>query len=114
MYLDEKMKKQQRSYVVDTDEGPRADTNVEALAKLKPVFAANGTVTAGNSSQTSDGAAFVMVMSERLMKSLGLKPIGRFGGESAVAGVSSQNYGNRTCGSHSKSAKTNRVESITN
>ncbi|MBY0534591.1 MAG: acetyl-CoA C-acyltransferase [Chitinophagaceae bacterium] len=86
VYLDEKMKKQQRSYVVDTDEGPRADTNVEALAKLKPVFAANGTVTAGNSSQTSDGAAFVMVMSERLMKSLGLKPIGRLVG-SAVAGV---------------------------
>src|SRR5215213_10153840 len=76
-YLDEKGKKQKRNYVVDTDEGPRADTSVEALAKLKPVFAANGVVTAGNSSQTSDGAAFVLVMSERLVKQLNLQPIGR-------------------------------------
>jgi acetyl-CoA acetyltransferase family protein len=60
-------KKKNRSYVVDTDEGPRADTSVEALGKLRPVFAANGTVTAGNSSQTSDGAAFVLVMSERMV-----------------------------------------------
>jgi acetyl-CoA acyltransferase len=77
IYLDEKGKKQKRNYVVDTDEGPRADTSVEALAKLKPVFAANGVVTAGNSSQTSDGAAFVLVMSERLVKQLNLQPIGR-------------------------------------
>ena len=77
VYLDEKGKKQKRDYVVDTDEGPRADTSVEALAKLKPVFAANGVVTAGNSSQTSDGAAFVLVMSERLVKQLGIQPIGR-------------------------------------
>jgi acetyl-CoA acyltransferase len=77
VYLDEKGKKQQRKYVVDTDEGPRADTSLEVLAKLKPAFAANGCVTAGNSSQTSDGAAFVIVMSERLMNQLGLKPIGR-------------------------------------
>ena len=76
-YLDAKGKKQQRSYVVDTDEGPRADTSIEALAKLKPAFAAGGMVTAGNSSQTSDGAAFVIVMSERLVNQLGLKPIGR-------------------------------------
>jgi acetyl-CoA acyltransferase len=76
-YLDEKSKKKQRSFVVDTDEGPRADTNPEALAKLKPVFAASGTVTAGNSSQTSDGAAFVIVMSESMVKELGLKPIAR-------------------------------------
>jgi len=62
---------------VDTDEGVRADTTIEALAKLKPAFAVKGTVTAGNSSQTSDGASFVMVMSESLMKSLGLQPIGR-------------------------------------
>src|SRR5690606_30842245 len=66
-----------REYVVDTDEGPRADTSLEALAKLKPVFAANGCVTAGNSSQTSDGAAFVLVMSERKVKELGLKPIAK-------------------------------------
>ena len=70
-------KKKNRTYVVDTDEGPRADTSVEALAKLRPVFAANGTVTAGNSSQTSDGAAFVLVMSERLVKELNLEPIAR-------------------------------------
>lgn len=80
VYLDEKGKKQKRTYVVDTDEGPRADTSPEALAKLKPVFAANGVVTAGNSSQTSDGAAFVLVMSERLVKQLGLQPIGRLVG----------------------------------
>src|SRR6186997_2341298 len=61
VYLDEKGKKQKRNYTVDTDEGPRADTSIEALAKLKPAFAANGCVTAGNSSQTSDGAAFVIV-----------------------------------------------------
>jgi acetyl-CoA acyltransferase len=77
VYLDEKGKKKKRNYVVDTDEGPRADTSIEALCKLKPVFAANGAVTAGNSSQTSDGAAFVLVMSERLVKQLNLQPIGR-------------------------------------
>jgi acetyl-CoA acyltransferase len=62
---------------VDTDEGPRADTSVEGLAKLKPVFAMGGSVTAGNSSQTSDGAAFVLVMSERMVKEFNLKPIAR-------------------------------------
>jgi|SRR6218665_598680 len=77
VYLDEKGKKQKRNYVVDTDEGPRADTSVEVLAKLKPAFAANGVVTAGNSSQTSDGAAFVIVMGEKMMNELGLKPIAR-------------------------------------
>ena len=77
VYIDEKGKRKTKSYTVDTDEGPRTDTNMEALAKLKPVFAAQGTVTAGNSSQTSDGAAFVIVMSERLVNSLGLKPIAR-------------------------------------
>ena len=77
-YLDQATgKKKNRSYVVDTDEGPRADTSMEALAKLKPVFAANGSVTAGNSSQTSDGAAFVLVMSERMVKELNLEPIAR-------------------------------------
>lgn len=77
VYLDERGKKQKRNYLVDTDEGPRADTSVQALAKLKPAFAAGGVVTAGNSSQTSDGSAFVLVMSEKLMNQLGLKPIGR-------------------------------------
>ena len=77
IYLDEKGKKAMRSYVVDTDEGVRADTNTEALAKLKPAFATGGSVTAGNSSQTSDGAAFALVMSERMINELGLKPIGR-------------------------------------
>lgn len=86
IYLDAKGKKQSRSYIVDTDEGPRADTSMEALAKLKPAFAAGGVVTAGNSSQTSDGAAFVIVMGEQLMNQLGLKPIGRLV-NSAVAGV---------------------------
>ncbi len=77
VYVDEKGKKQKRNYTVDTDEGPRADTSVEVLAKLRPAFAANGVVTAGNSSQTSDGAAFVIVMGEKMMNELGLKPIGR-------------------------------------
>ncbi|WEK18818.1 MAG: acetyl-CoA C-acyltransferase [Candidatus Pedobacter colombiensis] len=76
-YLDGDMKKKTRSYVVDTDEGPRADTSIEKLAKLKPVFAADGCITAGNSSQTSDGAAFVLVVSEKKMKELGVDPIAR-------------------------------------
>ncbi|MBD1398558.1 acetyl-CoA C-acyltransferase [Pontibacter sp. JH31] len=76
-YIDDNGKKKTRSYVVDTDEGPRADTSMEALARLKPVFAAGGSVTAGNSSQTSDGAAFVIVMSERMVKELNLEPIAR-------------------------------------
>jgi len=75
-----------REYIVDTDEGPRADTSLEALGKLKPVFAANGSVTAGNSSQTSDGAAFVLVMSEAKVKELGVKPIAKLV-SFAVAGV---------------------------
>ena len=77
VYVDEKGKKQKRSFTVDTDEGPRADTSLEALAKLKPVFAAGGCVTAGNSSQTSEGAAFVIVMGEKMMKELGLQPMAR-------------------------------------
>jgi acetyl-CoA acyltransferase len=77
VYLDAKGKKQQRNYIVDTDEGVRADTTPEGLSKLKPAFAMGGTVTAGNSSQTSDGAAFVIVMSERMINALGLKPIAR-------------------------------------
>ncbi len=86
VYLDQNSKKQQRSFVVDTDEGVRADTSLEGLAKLKPAFAVKGTVTAGNASQTSDGAAFVVVMGEKMMKELGLEPIGRLV-STAVAGV---------------------------
>ena len=70
-------KKKIKETVVDQDEGPRADTTLEALGKLRPVFAAGGSVTAGNSSQTSDGAAFVVVMSEKMVNELGLKPIAR-------------------------------------
>ncbi len=85
-YLDENLKKKTREYVVDTDEGPRADTTIEKLTKLKPVFAANGVITAGNSSQTSDGAAFVLVVSEAMLKKLNVKPIARLVSY-AVAGV---------------------------
>ncbi|WP_338813158.1 acetyl-CoA C-acyltransferase [Bernardetia sp. Wsw4-3y2] len=66
--------KKTRKYTVDTDEGPRADTSMEGLGGLRPAFASDGTVTAGNSSQTSDGAAFVIVMSEKMVEELGLKP----------------------------------------
>jgi acetyl-CoA acyltransferase len=76
-FLDENLKQKTREYVVDTDEGPRADTTIDKLAKLKPVFAAVGSVTAGNSSQTSDGAAFVLVVSERMLKKLNVQPIAR-------------------------------------
>lgn len=86
VYLDENEKRQTKEFTMDTDEGPRADTSVEALAKLRPVFSMGGTVTAGNSSQTSDGAAFVMVMSERMVKELNLEPIARLVSY-AVAGV---------------------------
>lgn len=85
-YVDENGKKKNRDFIVDTDEGPRADSTIEALAKLKPVFDAKGSVTAGNSSQTSDGAAFVMVVSEKFMKEHNLKPIARLVSY-AVAGV---------------------------
>lgn len=77
VYVDENMKKKTREFVVAMDEGIRTDTTVEGLSKLKPVFAVGGTVTAGNSSQTSDGAAFVAVMSERMVKQLNVKPIAR-------------------------------------
>lgn len=77
VYVDENMKKKTREFVVEKDEGIRADTTVEGLSKLKPVFAAGGTVTAGNSSQTSDGAAFALVVSEKILKQLNLKPIAR-------------------------------------
>ena len=78
--------KQSKSYTVNEDEGVRRDTSIEALSKLRPVFAKNGSVTAGNSSQTSDGASFVLVMSERMVKELNLQPIARLI-SCAVAGV---------------------------
>ncbi len=77
VYVNEKNKRAVRNYIVDTDEGLRAETTVEGLGKLKAAFAIGGSVTAGNSSQTSDGAAFAIVMSERMVVELGLKPIGR-------------------------------------
>ncbi len=75
VFLDENEKRQERNYTVDTDEGVRRGGSMEALARLRPVFNAKGSVTAGNSSQTSDGAAFVMVVSERMLKELGVEPI---------------------------------------
>ena len=76
-FINENGKKETKSYTVTKDEGPRADTNLAALAKLRPVFAADGSVTAGSSSQMSDGAAFVLIMSEELVKELGITPIAR-------------------------------------
>ena len=76
-FLDENQKIQTKKFDFSVDEGPRADTSVEGLSKLKPVFANGGSVTAGNSSQMSDGAAFVMVMSEEMVKELGLEPEAR-------------------------------------
>lgn len=83
-YIDEDGKKKTRSYTVTKDEGPRADTSKEVLAKLRPVFAEGGSVTAGNSSQMSDGAAFVMVMSEEMVKELNLEPVARLVSYAAV------------------------------
>ena len=77
VYVNQEGKKATKSYTVTKDEGPRADTSMAVLSKLRPVFAAGGSVTAGNSSQMSDGAAFVMVMSEDMVKELNLEPIAR-------------------------------------
>lgn len=77
VYLDANEKRQERTFVVDTDEGPRKGTNFEALSRLRPVFKTGGSVTAGNSSQTSDGAAFVLIVSEKKLKELGVEPIAR-------------------------------------
>jgi acetyl-CoA acyltransferase len=85
IFLDENEKRQTKTYTVDTDEGPRQST-LEGLAKLRPVFNQNGTVTAGNASQTSDGAAFVLVMSEKMVKELNLEPVARLASY-AVVGV---------------------------
>lgn len=86
VYIDNNGKKTSKTYTIDTDEGPRKDTSTEALARLRPVFDAKGVVTAGNSSQMSDGAAFVMVMSEDMVKELNLEPIARLASY-AAAGV---------------------------
>lgn len=83
-FVNEKGKKETKNYTVSQDEGPRKDTNLEALARLKPVFADSGSVTAGNSSQMSDGAAFVLVMSEAMVKELNLEPIARLVSYAAV------------------------------
>ena len=83
IFLDENEKRQARKYVVETDEGPRA-SSLDGLSALKSVFAADGSVTAGNSSQTSDGAAFVMVMSEEMVKELNIKPIARLASYATV------------------------------
>lgn len=84
IFLDENGKKQTKSYTVSVDEGPRKGTSIEALAKLRPVFALDGTVTAGNSSQMSDGAAFLLVMSEEMVKELNIEPIARMVSFAAV------------------------------
>ena len=86
VYVDESGKKKTRSETIDTDEGPRKETSMDALSKLRPAFRQNGQVTAGNSSQTSDGSAFVIVMSEKMVKELKLKPIARMASY-ATAGV---------------------------
>ena len=84
IYIDGNGKKQTREYTVVNDEGPRRGTSKEALAKLRPVFAQGGSVTAGNSSQMSDGAAFVLVMSEEMVKELNLEPVARMVSYAAV------------------------------
>ena len=84
IFLDENGKKQTKNYTVTTDEGPRKGTSLEALAKLRPVFAQGGSVTAGNSSQMSDGAAFLLVMSEEMVKELNLEPVARMVSFAAV------------------------------
>ena len=86
IYLDENLKRNEREMVFDKDQGPRKDTSVEALSNLRPVFSATGSVTAGNSSQMSDGAAFVMIVSEKMLKVLNVEPIAKLVGYS-VAGL---------------------------
>lgn len=80
VFINEEGRRETKKYIVDTDEGPRKETSIEALAGLRPVFRQNGTVTAGNSSQTSDGASFVLLMSERMVKELGITPRARLVG----------------------------------
>jgi acetyl-CoA acyltransferase len=107
-------KRTETKFVVKEDEGIRKETTLEALSALKPVFANNGTVTAGNASQTSDGAAFVLVMSERMMKQLGLQPVGRIV-SCAVAGVDPLYMGIGPCAAIPKalSAASKTLQDIT-
>ncbi|WP_421918345.1 acetyl-CoA C-acyltransferase [Marinifilum sp.] len=91
-FVNSKEKAETKEHTIAKDEGPRADTSIEGLAKLRPVFAQNGTVTAGNSSQTSDGAAFVLVVSEKMLNQLNVEPIARFVSY-AVAGVEPKHMG---------------------
>ncbi len=84
VYVDKNGKRQEKKYTVDTDEGPRRGSTIEALARLRPVFANKGSVTAGNSSQMSDGASFVLVMSEEMVKELGVKPMAKMLSYAAV------------------------------
>ena len=92
IFLDENEQKQKKTISFDTDEGPRKDTTLEKLSKLRPVFSKNGTVTAGNSSQTSDGAAFILLMSERMVKKLNVNPIAKMISY-AVSGVEPKHMG---------------------
>ena len=97
-------KRKERDFVVDTDEGVRRETTLEGLGKLRPAFAQGGVVTAGNASQTSDGAAFVLVMSENMMKALGLEPVARLV-SCAVAGVEPLYMGIGPCAAIPKALK---------
>ncbi len=97
-------KRKEKEFTVTTDEGVRSDTSIEGLGKLRPAFAVDGRVTAGNSSQTSDGAAFVVVMSEELMNQLGLTPVARLAG-CAVAGVDPLYMGIGPCAAIPKALK---------
>tara|TARA_B100001741_G_scaffold312015_1_gene314354 strand:+ start:442 stop:1623 length:1182 start_codon:yes stop_codon:yes gene_type:complete len=90
--LNNKEEREQRTYIFDQDEGPRDDTTIEKLSKLKPVFKQGGTVTAGNSSQTSNGAAFLMLMSEKMMTKLNLTPIAKLKSY-AVSGLEPRHMG---------------------
>jgi len=90
--LNNKEEKKESTYIFDKDEGPRADTTIEKLSKLKPVFKQGGTVTAGNSSQTSNGAAFLMLMSEKMMTKMNLQPIAKLKSY-AVSGVEPKHMG---------------------
>ena len=92
IYLDKNEKRKEREFIVDTDEGPRKGGSAKALAKLKTVFAKNGTVTAANASQTSDGAAFVLLMSEKMVKKVNIKPIAKLLSYS-VSGVEPKHMG---------------------
>lgn len=112
-FVNESGKKETKTYTVNKDEGPRKGTNIPTLNKLRPVFAEGGSVTAGNSSQMSDGAAFVMVMSEEMVKELNLEPVARLVNY-AAAGVETKNYGDWPRKSHSKGTETGWIKTRPN